>query len=157
MACATIIDNAVASSSCVTLDPPLAPLLERIVMPTLAEQAEFDACQKAKRKTRWGNEKAKKDLVHLAPLNPSLKGKNIIIFTDAKIPDEVSNPIDVESGETLFTPNPQGNYDHEDVKVNPRHPRARFYQLLMDSYAQDQSGEHFKRTIINPLLYLLQY
>ena len=52
MACATIIDNAVASSSPLTLDPPPAPLLEHIVTPTLAEQAEFDAHQKAKRKTR---------------------------------------------------------------------------------------------------------
>ena len=51
MACATIIDNAVASSSQVTLDPPLAPLLECIAMPTLGKQAQFDACQKAKRKT----------------------------------------------------------------------------------------------------------
>ena len=51
MACATIVDNAVVSLSHVTLDPPPAPLLERIAMPTLAERAEFDACQKAKRKT----------------------------------------------------------------------------------------------------------
>ena len=51
MACATIIDNAVASSSCVTLDLPSAPLLEHIATPTLAEQVDFDACQKAKRKT----------------------------------------------------------------------------------------------------------
>ena len=152
MACATIIDNVVASSSHVTLDPLLAPLLECIATPTPAEQAEFDAYQKAKRKTCQGNKKAKKDLVHLAPLDPSLKGKNVIVFTNAKIPDEVGNPIDIESGESLFLPNPQGNYDHEDVKVNPRHPRPQFYQLLMDSYAQDQSGKHFKRTIIN--LYL---
>ena len=51
MVCAAIIDNAVANSSCVTLDSPPAPLLERIAMPTPAEQAEFDAHQKAKRKT----------------------------------------------------------------------------------------------------------
>ena len=51
MACATIVDNAVASLSRVTLDPPPAPLLERIVTPTPAEWAEHDACQKAKRKT----------------------------------------------------------------------------------------------------------
>ena len=37
MACAAIVNNAVASSSCVTLDPPPAPLLERIVTLTLAE------------------------------------------------------------------------------------------------------------------------
>ena len=52
MACAAIIKNAVASLSRQTLDPPLAPLLEPIVTPTLAEQADFDACHKAKRKTR---------------------------------------------------------------------------------------------------------
>ena len=51
MACAAIINNVVASSSCQTLDLPLAPLLERIAMPTLAEWEAFDACQKAKRKT----------------------------------------------------------------------------------------------------------
>ena len=37
MACAAIVKNAVASSSHVTLDPPLAPLLERIAMPTPAD------------------------------------------------------------------------------------------------------------------------
>ena len=90
--------------------------------------------------------------MHTAPLDPSLKGKNVIIFTDAEISNEVGNPIDVKSRETLFIPNPQGNYDHEDIKVIPRHPRARFYQLLMDSYEQDRSGEHFKQTIIDPYL-----
>ena len=90
--------------------------------------------------------------MHTAPLDPSLKGKNIIIFSDAEIPNEVGNPIDIESGESLFLPDPQGNYNHEDIKVNPKHPRAWFYQWLMDSYAQDRSGEHFKWTIID--LYL---
>ena len=90
--------------------------------------------------------------MHLAPLNPSLKGKNVIIFADAEISNEVGNPIDVESRESLFIPDPQGNYNHEDVQVNLRHSRAQFYQLLMDSYAQDQSGKHFKRTVRNPYL-----
>ena len=90
--------------------------------------------------------------MHLAPLNPSLKGKNVIIFADVEISNEVGNPIDVESRESLFIPDPQGNYNHEDVQVNLRHPRARFYQLLMDSYAQDQSGEHFKQTVHDPYL-----
>ena len=124
MTCAVIIDNAVVSSSRQTLDPPPAPLLERIAMPTPAERAEYDAHQKAKRKTRRGNKKGKKDLVHMAPLDPSLKGKNVIVFADAEIPPEtVSNPIDAESGETLSIPDPQG-YDHDNIKVNPRHPRA---------------------------------
>ena len=82
-----------------------------------------------------------------------LKEKNIIVFTDVEIPnEEVSNPIDVESGETLFILDPQGCYDHEDIKVNPKHPRAQFYQLLMDSYEQYPSGDHFKQTIIDPYL-----
>ena len=51
MACAAIVDNAVASLSHVTLDLPLAPLLEHIATPTPAEWAEHDACQKARRKT----------------------------------------------------------------------------------------------------------
>ena len=63
--------------------------------------------------------------MHSAPLDPSLKGKNVIVFGDNKIPKEdiVSNPIDAESRETLFIPNLQG-YNHDDVKVNPKHPRA---------------------------------
>ena len=52
MVCVTIVDNAVASLSCVILDLPLAPLLEHITTPTPTERAEFDAHQKAKRKTR---------------------------------------------------------------------------------------------------------
>ena len=50
MACATIVKNAVASSSHQTLDPPPAPLLEHIAMPTPADYAEHDAHKKAKRK-----------------------------------------------------------------------------------------------------------
>ena len=82
--------------------------------------------------------------MHTAPLDPSLKGKNIVIFADNEIP--VSNPIDAESGETLFIPNPQG-YNHNNIKVNPKHPRALFYQLLMECYKQDPSGKHFKQII----------
>ena len=151
MACAAIVNNVVASSGHVTLDPPPAPLLERIVMPTPADWAEHNACQKAKRKTCQGAKKGKKDLVHMAPLDPSLKGKNIIIFADVEIPPgTMSNPIDVESEETLFIPDPQG-YNHDDIKVNPKHPRAQFYQLLMDCYKQDPSGKSFKN-IIDPYL-----
>ena len=145
MACATIIDNAIASLSCQTLDPPQALLLKRIVMLTPADYAEHAACEKAKRKkTCQGAKKGKKDSVHAAPLDPSRKGKNVIVFTDAE--EKVSNPIDVESRETLFIPDPQG-YNHDKVKVNPNHSRAWFYQLLMDSYKQDPSGESFKQII----------
>ena len=91
--------------------------------------------------------KGKKNSVHMAPLDPSLKGKNVIVFADVEIPNkEVSNPTDAESGETLFIPDPQG-YNHDDIKVNPKHPRAQFYQLLIDCYKQDPSGESFKRII----------
>ena len=85
--------------------------------------------------------------MHTAPLDPSLKGKNVSVFADVEIPNkEVSNPIDAESGETLFIPDPQG-YDHDDVQVNPKHPRALIYQLLMVCYKQDPSGKTFKRII----------
>ena len=47
MACAAIVKNAVASSSCKTLDSPPAPLLERIAMPTPADYTEHDACKKS--------------------------------------------------------------------------------------------------------------
>ena len=90
MACAAIIDNAVVSSSHQTLDPPLAPLLEHIATPTPANYAEHDACKKAKRKkTHQGAEKGKKSLVHVPPLNPSLKGKNVQVkFFDTDMSEE---------------------------------------------------------------------
>ena len=89
--------------------------------------------------------------MHVAPLDSSLKGENIVVFGDDKIPrDEiVSNPI-AENRKTLFIPNPQG-YNHDDIKVNLKHPRAWFFQLLMDSLEQDPSGKHFRRTY-NPYL-----
>ena len=72
-------------------------------------------------------------------------------MADADIPKrEVSNPIDAESGETLSIPDLQG-YDHDNVQVNPKRPRALFYQLLMVCYKQDPSGETLKR-IIDPYL-----
>ena len=58
----------------------------------------------------------------------------------------MSNPIDAESREILFIPDPQG-YDHDDVKINSKHSRARVYQLLMDCYKQDPSGETFNHII----------
>ena len=142
MACAAIANNVVASSSQVTLDPPLAPLLECIATPTPAEWAEHDACQKARRKTCRGAKKGKKDLVHVAPLDPSLKGKNVVVFSNDEIPKDeiVSNPIDAESGETLFIPGPQDCYNHNDMKVNPKHSRAQFYRLLMDDSSNKEMG-----------------
>ena len=112
MACAAIVDNVIMSLSCQTLDPPPAPLLECIATSTLANYAKQAAWKKAKRKTHQGAKKGKKDSVHIAPLDPSLKGKNVTIFTDAE--ENVSNPIDAESRETLFIPDPQG-YNHDDI------------------------------------------
>ena len=70
-----------------------------------------------------------------------------MVFDNDEIPKDkmVSNPIDAESKEILFIPDPQGCYNHDNVKVNPKHPRAQFYQLLMDVYKQDPSGESFKK------------
>ena len=79
--------------------------------------------------------------MHPAPLDPSQKGKNIIIFAN-----DVSNPVDAESRETLFIPDPQG-YNHDNVRINPKHPRAPFYNLLMVHYKQEPGGESFKRAI----------
>ena len=70
-----------------------------------------------------------------------------MIFGDDEITkeDRVSDPFDAKSKETLFIPNPQDCYNHNDMKVNPRHPRAWFYQLLMGFYEQDPSGKSFKK------------
>ena len=74
-----------------------------------------------------------------------------MVFSNAEIPSDeiVSNPV-AESRETLFIPDPQG-YNHDDIKMNPKHPRAWYYQLLIHSLEQDPSGEHFRRTY-NPYL-----
>ena len=85
--------------------------------------------------------------MHSAPLDPSLKGENIIIFADVEIPNkDVSNPIYAESGETLFIPDLQG-YNHDNIRINPKHPRAPFHNLLMVHYKQDPSGKSFKKAI----------
>ena len=78
--------------------------------------------------------------MHSAPLDPSQKGKNIKVFNEKP----VGNPI-TKNRETLFVPDPQG-YSHNDVKVNPKHPRAPYFRLLIDSLTQDPSGKHFRRT-----------
>ena len=49
MACATIVENAVASSSRQTLDPPKAPLLECIQTPTPANYTEHTAREKPRK------------------------------------------------------------------------------------------------------------
>ena len=90
MACAAIVNNAVVSSSQVTLDLPLAPLLKHIATPTLAEWAEHNAHQKTRRKTHQGAKKGKKDSMHKAPLDSSLKGKNVQIFNNM-LKDKVSH------------------------------------------------------------------
>ena len=72
--------------------------------------------------------------MHQAPLDPSLKGKNVKVFEDP-------NPI-AENGAPLFIDLVPGN-GPVDIKVNPAHPRARFYKLLIDSLDQDPSGESF--------------
>ena len=101
MACATIVKNAVASSSAVTLDVPLGSRLEHIPTPTLEQHLEHDAWQKAKRsKTRCGLKALKKDSVHQAPLDPSLKGKNIKVFEDP-------NPIAENGAPSLSTRFPE--------------------------------------------------
>ena len=74
-------------------------------------------------------------------MDPSQKGKNVIIFAN-----DVSNPVDAESRETLFIPDLQG-YNHDNVRINPKHPRATFHNLLMVHYKQDPSGKSFKKAI----------
>ena len=136
MACTSIVKNAVASSSAVTLNVPLGSLLEHIPTPTLEQHLEHDARQKTKRSKTWRGRKApKKDLVHQAPLNPSLKGKNIKVFEDP-------NPI-AKNGAPLFI-NSVSRNGPVDIKVNPAHPRACFYKLLIDSLDQEPSGESFQ-------------
>ena len=73
--------------------------------------------------------------MHQAPLNPSLKGKNVKVFKDL-------NPI-AENGAPLFINSVPGN-GPVNIKVNPAHPRAHFYKLLIDSLDQDPSGESFQ-------------
>ena len=73
--------------------------------------------------------------MHQAPLDPSLKGKNVKVFEDLNLI--------AENGAPLFIDSVSGN-GPVDIKVNPAHPRARFYKLLIDSLDQDPSGESFR-------------
>ena len=80
--------------------------------------------------------------MHQAPLDPSLKGKNVNVF---------ENPnLIAENGAPLFIDSVSGN-GPVNIKVNPAHPRARFYKLLIDSLDQDPSGKSFQAQF-NPYL-----
>ena len=127
MACATIVNNAVVSSSHQTLDPLPAPLLEHIATPTPANYAEHATWQKATRKTCQGPKKAKKDLVHSPPLNPSLKGKNMQVkFFNTDMSEE-----QIVSYKT---------YIHH-----------QFMEIANESLDHDPSGEHLM-TMFDPYL-----
>ena len=150
MACAAIVNNVVVSSSCQTLDPPPAPLLECIAMPTPADYAEHDACEKAKRKkTCQGAKKGKKGSVHVPPLDPSLKGKNVQVkFFDTDMSEEQNVSLDtylhchfMEIANDLLDQDPSGQ---KLVKVLNNTKKVDTYDPYLDAPSdgeQDSSSE----------------
>jgi hypothetical protein len=145
-----ITDNAVASGSSVTLnDLPARPLVERLTTPPPSEVEPplppKKVCKRAHKN------KGKKDSVHPTPIDPNMG--NVRIFPEqARIcqlynnyeltapKSDFSNPI-AENGETLFREPVQNHENPYNLnEVNPRHPRAPFYQWLIASLEQERQG-----------------
>jgi hypothetical protein len=141
-----ITDNAIASRSSTTLeDLPACPLLEHLTTPPSEVEPMLPPKKVCKRVHK---NKGKKDSVHVSPIYPTLG--NVRIFPEqARVCDlynnykltalksDFSNPI-AENGETLFKELVQNHKNPYNLnEVNPRHPRAPFYQRLMVSFEQN--------------------
>src|ERR1700761_2680806 len=122
LACTTVVDNVVASSSRLTLEdlPATAPLVERISSPIVEEHVQPEQRPKNKKPRTRRGKKAKKEAVHPAPIDPSIEG-NIVVFPEVPVSEanrvflytqyklrhlpqmDFSNPID-KNGEHMFVP-----------------------------------------------------
>ena len=109
--CTSIIENAVASSSAVTLDKvPLEKLtLEKhIQTPTPNDYAAYAKCQRQKRRRNWA---AKKEAAKAAKLQQLAKEPDIVSNNQSQYEtwkslcdhiQDMSNPQSEENGEPLF-------------------------------------------------------
>jgi hypothetical protein len=141
-----ITDNAVASGSSTTLDDlPARPLVERLTTPPPEVEPPLPLKKVHKRARK---NKGKKDSVHPTPVDPNMG--NVRIFPEqARLcqlydnyeltapKSNFSNPL-AENGETLFREPVQNHENPYNLnEVNPRHPRAPFYQRLITSLEQE--------------------
>ena len=147
--CVAIVNNVVASLSCMTLEdiPATVPLVEHISTPTIEECAQYEQCIKNRRARTRKAKKAKKAAVHPAPVDPS--ARSIRVFPEVPVSEHAhaqlyahyelthkpqmnfSNPTD-EYGKHLFVqPVLNHNNPHARNEVNPHHFRAPFYRMLM--------------------------
>ena len=145
----TTVNNVVASSSRLTLEdlPATAPLVERITSPVIEEHVQLEQRPK-NRKTRTRRaKKAKKEAVHPAPIDPSIKG-NVRVFPEVSVSEQAhaqlyahyelthqpqmdfSNPTN-ENGQHMFVqPVLNHNNSHNGNEVNPRFRHAIFNKHL---------------------------
>ena len=157
---ATIVDNVVASSSCLTLEdlPATAPLGECISSPIVEECVQSEQHPKNKKPRTRRGKKARKEAVHPAPINPSIEG-NVVVFPEVPVSNQeqlcayqryeltykpqmdFSNPID-ENGEHMFV-QPVLNHSnpYNGNEVNPRFKCAVFYQYLIRCMEQGMEIE----------------
>jgi hypothetical protein len=95
--------------------------------------------------------KGKKDSVHPTPINPDLGNIRIFLdqarfcdlYNDYKLtaPKSDFSNLLAENSETLFREPVQNHENPYNLnEVNPRHPRAAFYQRLMVSFEQKRWG-----------------
>jgi hypothetical protein len=143
-----ITDNAVASGSSTTLeDLPAHPLLERLTTPPPSEVEPLLPPKKVCK--RACKNKGKKDSVHPTPVDPNLGNVRIFseqaricdLYNDYKLtaPKSDFSNLLAENGETLFREPVQNHENPYNLnEVNPRHPRAAFYQRLMVSFEQER-------------------
>jgi hypothetical protein len=145
-----IADNAIASGSSTTLENlPACPLVERLTTPPPSEVEPPLPPKKVRKRAR--KNKGKKDNVHPTPVAPDMG--NVRIFPEqARLcqlydnyeltapKSDFSNPLS-ENDETLFREPVQNHKNPYNLnEVNPRHPRAAFYQRLMVAFEQERWG-----------------
>ena len=147
--CTAIVDNVVASSSCMTLEdiPATVPLVEHISTPTIEERTQYEQHIKNRRTRTRKAKKVKKAAVHPALVDP-LVG-NVWVFPEVPVSEQAhaqlyvhyepthkpqmnfSNPTDENSEHMFVSPVLNHNNPHNRNEVNPQYSCAIFYKALM--------------------------
>ena len=159
--CTSIIKNAVASSSAVTLDKaPLEKLSLEERIRTLMPK-DYDAYAECQRQKRRRNQAAKKEAAKAAKLQqpakepeapaPEIVSNNQSLYkTWESLCDHIqdmSNPWSKENGEPLFQEPLQNHENPFNMnKVNPWHPQYGYYKSLISNL---QAWDEYMDSVIS--------
>jgi hypothetical protein len=125
------VQNAVALLSTLP-EKPVEPLLQDSLPPAPAFKTmkEYDEHEKKHRNRTKKAKKAKKDSVHLAPSEMEMT-QNVQVFS------EVSPNLISESRGPLFLEKNLKVFPNSPSIINPKHPRAKYFKVLIESLNLD--------------------